>query len=520
MKTEVQITAASKVKGAALIVGVYEGKTAKTVTWTAAGENAAAKLTNAAALIKAGDISTKPGKTTVLLQPAGLGVSRLVIVGLGKAGAMTQDDYVAAVKAAVKAAGTSEVILVAEDWTVTDRDEAWKALTAARTAFCTLAPIITLKTAHTEGAVLEKLVWLSDKKTKAVADALEAGRIEAENIHWARHLAELPPNICTPHYIAQTVKEITRKRGTGLSVKILERKAIEKAKMGGVLGVSKGSGVEPAFIEFSYNGAGKAAPVVLVGKGITFDAGGISLKPARGMDEMKFDMCGAAVMLAAVKAAAELKLPVNVTALVAACENMPSGTALKPSDVITMSDGKTVEILNTDAEGRLILADALVRAAAFKPAAVVDAATLTGHIIVALGSAHSGLFANDSRLAAELKAAGDTACDSVWRMPLRKDYTEALKSDVADMANIGAAAGPGASIAAAFLEAFAPKCPWAHLDVAGTANTHSGQKKATGRPLPLLLAWLRSRAAGEFKDAVPAEKAQKTSARKGRKAAK
>ena len=238
------------------------------------------------------------------------------------------------------------------------------------------------------------------------------------------------------------------------------------------------------------------------------------------MDEMKFDMCGAAVMLAAVKAAAELKLPVNVTALVAACENMPSGTALKPSDVITMSDGKTVEILNTDAEGRLILADALVRAAAFKPAAVVDAATLTGHIIVALGSAHSGLFANDSRLAAELKAAGDTACDSVWRMPLGKDYTEALKSDVADMANIGAAAGPGASIAAAFLEAFAPKCPWAHLDVAGTANTHSGQKKATGRPLPLLLAWLRSRAAGEFKDAVPAEKAQKTSARKGKKAAK
>lgn len=217
--------------------------------------------------------------------------------------------------------------------------------------------------------------------------------------------------------------------------------------------------------------------MVLVGKGITFDAGGISLKPARGMDEMKFDMCGAAVMLAAVKAAAELKLPVNVTALVAACENMPSGTALKPSDVITMSDGKTVEILNTDAEGRLILADALVRAASFKPAAVVDAATLTGHIIVALGSAHSGLFANDSRLAAELKAAGDTACDSVWRMPLGKDYTEALKSDVADMANIGAAAGPGASIAAAFLEAFAPKCPWAHLDVAGTANTHSGQKK-------------------------------------------
>ena len=155
---------------------------------------------------------------------------------------------------------------------------------------------------------------------------------------------------------------------------------------------------------------------------------------------------------------------------------MPSGTALTPSDVITMSDGKTVEILNTDAEGRLILADALVRAASFKPAAVVDAATLTGHIIVALGSAHSGLFANDSRLAAELKAAGDTACDSVWRMPLGKDYTEALKSDVADMANIGAAAGPGASIAAAFLEAFAPKCPWAHLDVAGPAIPHSGQK--------------------------------------------
>jgi leucyl aminopeptidase len=280
----------------------------------------------------------------------------------------------------------------------------------------------------------------------------------------------------------------------GFRVEVHDRKSIDKIGMGAFLAVAQGSEEPPRFIVMRYEGAAKTkAPLVLVGKGITFDSGGISLKPGAEMDEMKFDMGGAASVLGTMRAVAELKPRVNLIGLIVACENMPSGRALKPGDVVTSLSGQTIEVLNTDAEGRLILCDALSYAERFKPAAVVDIATLTGACVVALGHHHSGLFCADEGLAAELAAASRDALDPAWRMPLDEEYDEGLKSNFADMANIGSRAG-GAVTAAMFLRRFTGKYPWAHLDVAGTAWKSGPAKGATGRPVPLLTQFVLGRA--------------------------
>ncbi|MBN9401321.1 MAG: leucyl aminopeptidase, partial [Burkholderiales bacterium] len=259
------------------------------------------------------------------------------------------------------------------------------------------------------------------------------------------------------------------------------------------LSVARGSAEPPAFIVLRHTpaeaAARKAAPIVLVGKGITFDAGGISLKPGPGMDEMKFDMCGAASVLGTMRAVAELNLPREVIGIVPSCENLPSGTANKPGDIVTSMSGRTIEILNTDAEGRLILCDALTYAERFKPAAVIDVATLTGACVIALGHVNSGLFTQDETLAADLLAAGRQALDPAWRMPLEDAYQDLLKSNFADMANIGGRPA-GSVTAACFLSRFTGKYPWAHLDIAGTAWLEGKQKGATGRPVPLLVSYL------------------------------
>jgi leucyl aminopeptidase len=319
---------------------------------------------------------------------------------------------------------------------------------------------------------------------KAVKTGLARGLAIAEGIELAREAANRPGNYCTPSYLADEVKALGRTHG--MKVEVLDHKACEKLGMGSFLSVAQGSDEPLRFIVARYEGAAKTqAPVVLVGKGITFDSGGISLKPGAEMDEMKFDMGGAASVLGTLRAVAELKPKINLVAIIAACENMPSGRALKPGDVVTSMSGQTIEILNTDAEGRLILCDALTYAERFKPAVVVDVATLTGACVIALGGVRSGMYASDDELAAALLAAGEAAQDLCWRMPLDEEYEEGLKSNFADVANVGSRAG-GSITAAMFLKRFASKYRWGHLDIAGTAWKGGAAKGGTGRPVGLL----------------------------------
>jgi leucyl aminopeptidase len=309
-------------------------------------------------------------------------------------------------------------------------------------------------------------------------------------VNFARDLGNLPGNICTPLYLAESAESMAR--DFGFKCQTLDEQGIAAQGMTSFLSVAKGSDEPPRLIVLEYKGS-KDKPVVLVGKGLTFDAGGISLKPGEGMDEMKYDMCGAAAVLGTFRAVAELGLPVNLVGVIPACENLPSGRANKPGDVIAAMDGQTIEILNTDAEGRLILCDALTYAERFAPQVVVDLATLTGACVIALGHVTHGLFANDDDLAEELLAAADKSGDLAWRLPLFEEYQEQLKSNFADMANIGGRPA-GAITAACFLSRFAEKFRWAHLDIAGTAWKSGAAKGATGRPVPLLVEFLAKRA--------------------------
>ncbi len=325
-----------------------------------------------------------------------------------------------------------------------------------------------------------------------VAAGLLRGEAISAGVALARECANRPGNHCTPEHLAKEARRLGK--DFGLDVQVLQRKDIEKLGMGCFLAVAQASTQPMRFIVMRYKGAAKsAAPLVLVGKGITFDTGGISLKGAAEMDEMKYDMGGAASVLGTMRAVAQLKPNVNVVGLIPACENMPGGNAAKPGDVVTSMSGQTVEILNTDAEGRLILCDALTYAERFKPAAVVDVATLTGACVVALGHHRSGMFSSDDALAGELDHAGQAAQDPCWRMPLDEEYDEGLKSNFADMGNVGPRAG-GAITAAMFLKRYTAKYPWAHLDIAGTAWKSGAAKGATGRPVPLLTHFVLARA--------------------------
>jgi len=322
--------------------------------------------------------------------------------------------------------------------------------------------------------------------------ALQRGEAIAAGVALARELANRPGNHCTPEILADEAQRLAKAHK--LQVEVLGRKQAEELGMGCLLAVAQGSAQPLKFIVLRYRGAAKAAPpVVLVGKGITFDTGGISIKPAPEMDEMKFDMGGAASVLGTFRAVAQLRPKINLVGLIPACENMPSGSATKPGDVVTSLSGQTVEVLNTDAEGRLILCDALTYAERFKPAAVVDIATLTGACVIALGHHRSGMFSRDDALADELQRAGQQALDPCWRMPLDDEYDEALKSNFADIANVGGRAG-GAITAAMFLKRFTAKYPWAHLDIAGSAWKSGTAKGATGRPVALLTQFVLGRA--------------------------
>ena len=313
----------------------------------------------------------------------------------------------------------------------------------------------------------------------------------SNGVKLSRDLSNLPGNICTPSYLAAQARKLQRSHG--LKVTVLDEKRMEQLKMGSLLSVSRGSRQPAKFIIMEHRGAAQnQRPVVLVGKGLTFDAGGISLKPAGGMQEMKYDMCGGASVFGALSAVAELGLPLNVVGIVPSSENLPDGAANKPGDIVTSMSGKTIEILNTDAEGRLILCDALTYAERYKPDAIVDIATLTGACVIALGHPASGVFSNDDTLADQLLEAGEQTRDRAWRLPLWDEYHEQLKSGFADIANVGGR-GAGAVTAACFLSRFTEKMKWAHMDIAGTAWKTNTKTGSTGRPVPLLTQFLINR---------------------------
>ena len=358
------------------------------------------------------------------------------------------------------------------------------AVTTASACASVSAPAPTRPSAPAASKIDKVTLLCGKADAKSVQQGLARGHAIAAGVNLARECANRPANHCTPSYLADQARKLGKEYG--LKVEVLDRKACEKLGMGSLLAVAQGSDEPLRFIVARYDGAAKSqAPVVLVGKGITFDTGGISLKPGAEMDEMKFDMGGAASVLGTLRAVAELKPKLNLVCIIPACENMPSGNAVKPGDVVKSMSGQTIEILNTDAEGRLILCDALTYAERFKPAVVVDIATLTGACVVALGHHHSGLFTADDKLAEQMLAASAKGLDPCWRMPLDEEYDAGLKSNFADMANIGGRPG-GAITAAMFLRRFTAKYPWAHLDIAGTAWKSGAAKGATGRPVPLL----------------------------------
>jgi leucyl aminopeptidase len=437
--------------------------------------------------LKGGDLERKGGKSLYLPRVAGVKAGRVVLVVARDASAKAFKSAVAGALATLKSTPAKHVAVVGGD-----------ASAAQAEAIAIAAGDATYHYTHTKPSAaaapaLAKLSYVVPKAGAATAKAgLAVGAAVVSGMNLARECANLPANVATPTFLGEQALGMVKTHG--LSVEVLDRKAIEKLGMGSFLSVARGSEEPPKFIVMQYNGAGKKdAPVVLVGKGITFDTGGISLKPGAEMDEMKFDMCGAASVLGTVRAVAELKLKVNLVGLIPTCDNMPSGRATKPGDVVTSMSGQTIEILNTDAEGRLILCDALTYAERFKPAAVVDIATLTGAIIIALGNHQSGLFSPDDALAADLLAASAAGLDPAWRMPLDDEYDDLLKSNFADMANIGGRAG-GSITAAKFLQRYASKFPWAHLDIAGVAHRSGAAKGATGRPVPLLTHFVMSRA--------------------------
>ncbi|MCZ7565207.1 MAG: leucyl aminopeptidase [Burkholderiales bacterium] len=481
-----------RITAGCIAVGVFESRRLST---------AAAALDRVARghlrdFVKRGDMDGRAGAVRLLYRVPHLRCERVLLVGLGRESDFGAKQYRDAVRTAVTAVadtGARDVCLCLPELHVAGRDLEWKMRHAAIVAAEALYRFEETKSKKSPARKLRSMAFAAPARGAAAERGLAQGRAIAAGMSLARDLGNLPSNICTPTYLAAEARRLARQWRLG--VEVLDSRDMQRLGMGALLAVAKGSRQPPKFIVLRYNGAGRGTrPVVLVGKGITFDTGGISLKPAAEMDEMKYDMCGAASVLGTLRAAAEMKLAVNVVGLVPATENMPGGAATKPGDVVTTMSGQTVEILNTDAEGRLILCDALTYAGRFKPQAVVDIATLTGACVIALGHVATGLFANRDTLAEELAEAGADAWDRAWRMPLWDDYQEQIKSPFADIANIGGRPA-GSVTAACFLSRFADKFDWAHLDIAGTAWVSGKNKGATGRPVPMLATFLLGRSA-------------------------
>ncbi len=498
MEFTIKTGSPAKLKTGLLVLGAFAG--GKLPALTAAADGAAEG--RIAALIKRGDLDDKAGSTLLLPDLPGVQAERVLLVSLGKEdelGDKAWRDALAAAAKALAATPAKDAVIALADVELDKRALPWRLQQSARILadgayrFDALKSDKDKKDKKHRGA--KKLVLLVTTELTAELDtAVLQGHAIATGMALAKDLGNLPGNICTPTHLAETAESLGKQYK--FDVEVLHRDDMEKLGMGSFLSVARGSHQPPRFIVMHYKGGkAKAKPVVLVGKGITFDTGGISLKPAAEMDEMKYDMCGAASVLGTFKAVAQMGLPINLVGLIPTTENMPGGGATKPGDVVTSMSGQTIEVLNTDAEGRLILCDALTYAERFKPECVIDIATLTGACVVALGKIPSGLLANDDELAAEILKRGTESGDRAWQLPLWDEYQELLKSNFADMGNIGGRYA-GTITAACFLSRFAKDYKWAHLDIAGTAWVSGDAKGATGRPVPLLSAFLIGRALG------------------------
>jgi len=508
MEFSTQITASShQIKTSALAVGVFaDGILTAVADVIDKASNGAIK-----SVLKS-EFQAKAGSQLVLRNLDGVAAARVILVGLGKKDAYNSKTHANAelafanycVQARLTEAVSTLAAIDCPNSTLRQRAQA-AAIAAGQASYRYDATLG--KPDETTRSALKKLSINVERSHAAEAQlGLNNGRAIAAGMNLTRLLGDLPANVCTPTYLGDTAKKLAREFKT-LKAQVLDRKQIETLKMGSFLSVARGSDEPPAFIVLRYTppaapakataksakAKAEKAPIVLVGKGITFDAGGISLKPAAKMDEMKYDMCGAATVLGALRAVAEIQPDREIIGLIPSCENLPSGRANKPGDVVTSMSGQTIEILNTDAEGRLILCDALTYAERFKPAVVIDIATLTGACIVALGHVNTGLFTSDDELADNLLQAGRQANDTAWRLPLEEAYQEQLRSSFADIANIGGPAA-GSVTAACFLSRFTGKYRWAHLDIAGTAWRSGSDKGASGRPVPLLVQYLLNQA--------------------------
>ncbi|SDQ89566.1 leucyl aminopeptidase [Pseudoxanthomonas sp. CF125] len=472
-----------------IVVGAYGDKTL-TPAGRALDAASGGKLN---ALVQRGDVNGKTGKTTLLHDLPGVAASRVLVIGLGEAAKFGVPQYLKAVgdaTRALKIGPSANVLFTLSELEVKGRDNAWNirqaVIASDHASYRYTATLGKKKTDDTGLAALS--VSGNDAQALAQGEAIAAG------VAFARELGNLPPNICTPAYLAEQAQKFASEH-EGAESEILDETQMETLGMGSLLAVARGSANRPRLIVLRWNGGnGDAKPFVLVGKGITFDTGGVNLKTQGGIEEMKYDMCGAANVIGTFVAAVKMKLPLNVVVVVPAVENAIDGNAYRPSDVITSMSGKTIEVGNTDAEGRLILCDALTYAQRFEPEALLDVATLTGACIVALGRFATGLMSKHDDLSNELLAAGETVFDRAWRLPLWDEYQTQLDSTFADVYNIGGR-WAGAITAGCFLARFTENQRWAHLDIAGVANDEGKRGMATGRPVGLLTQWLLDRAA-------------------------
>jgi leucyl aminopeptidase len=495
MEFSIKTGSPEKQRSGCVVVGVFEGRKLS----AAAQAIDAASGQNLSEVLRRGDLEGALGKTLLLHNVPKVPADRVLLVGLGRERELNESAFRTALGAAAKAlrsTGTSDATVCLTDIALKRRDTSWKVEHAVLAFEDAAYRFDRLKSRPPDNKRALRKVVLQVARRSDIAEgeaAVARAQAIAEGIRFAKDLGNLPGNHCTPTYLAEQAVDMAKRHG--MKSEVLEQKEIEKLGMNCFLAVARGSREPPKFIVVEHQGGKRGEPpVALVGKGITFDTGGISIKPSADMDEMKYDMCGAASVLGAMKAIALMRLPMNVVAVIPATENMPGGNAIKPGDVVTTMSGQTVEILNTDAEGRLVLCDALTYVEKYKPAAVIDVATLTGAMVISLGHVATGLFSNSDPLAREVLQAGDASWDRAWHLPLWDEYQEALKSNFADFPNIGPRAG-GSITAACFLSRFTKSYPWAHLDIAGTAWRSGADKGATGRPVALLAHFLAKRAA-------------------------
>lgn len=494
MKLSLKVTDPNKQQKTCQIIGIFEdgslSPAAKAIDKATRGQ-----LTK---IIKQSNFTAKTGQTLPLYQLDSF--EHVLLVGCGKAEKLSNPLFRKIVFSALRTLCTTPATVATcylTELTIGKQSMAWKVKQIAETGLDALYRFDLFKTdKEPEPKLKELIIVLPDaSQQKACELSMSQGQAIANGMHLTKDLANLPGNICTPEFLANQAKSLA-KSFSSISCKILEEKDMLKLEMGALLGVAQGSAEDPKLICLEYKGGRKnAAPIALVGKGVTFDTGGNSLKSPDSMVGMKYDMCGAATVLGTLHAIAELKLPINVVGIIPAVENMPGGNAYKPEDILLSMSGLTIEVISTDAEGRLILADALTYCERFKPAAVIDIATLTGAVVIALGTHATGLLSNDEDLAKDLLHAGVESNDRAWQLPLWDEYQEQIKSPFADISNTGGRSA-GTITAGCFLSRFAKKFKWAHLDVAGTAAMmfNPAERAATGRPVPLLVQFLINQA--------------------------